>query len=98
MPAHAAVWPARLPAKITPPATSLWMNLAISAMRYPDKAALVFMGRVWSFSELMTAIGMLAEAMESVPASALAMMGRGAVAMRRVFPAPERPWTQTLIP
>ncbi|PUE09939.1 long-chain fatty acid--CoA ligase [Limnohabitans sp. T6-20] len=54
MPAHAAVWPVRLPAKITPPATSLWMNLAISAMRYPDKAALVFMGRVWTFSELMT--------------------------------------------
>ncbi len=33
MSAHDAVWPARLPAKITAPATSLWMNLAISAMR-----------------------------------------------------------------
>ncbi|PUE11849.1 long-chain fatty acid--CoA ligase [Limnohabitans sp. T6-5] len=55
MPAHAAVWPARLPTQITPPATSLWMNLAISAMRYPDKAALVFMGRVWTFRELMQA-------------------------------------------
>ncbi len=54
MSAHAAVWPARLPAKITPPATSLWMNLAISALRYPDKAALVFMGRVWTFQALMT--------------------------------------------
>lgn len=54
MSAHAAVWPARLPVKITPPGTSLWMNLAISAMRYPEKAALVFMGRVWTFSELMS--------------------------------------------
>ena len=52
MSAHAAVWPARLPARITPPATSLWTNLAISALRYPGKAALVFMGRVWTFSEL----------------------------------------------
>ena len=48
MPAHAAVWPVRLPAKISPPATSLWMNLAVSALRYPEKAALVFMGRVWT--------------------------------------------------
>ena len=55
MPAHDAVWPARLPTRITPPATSLWMNLAISALRYPDKAALVFMGRVWTFRELMKA-------------------------------------------
>ena len=54
MPAHAAVWPARLPAKINAPATSLWMNLAISALRYPDKAALVFMGRVWTFQDLMS--------------------------------------------
>lgn len=53
MPAHAAVWPARLPAKLTPPSTSLWMNLAISALRYPDKVALVFMGRAWTFPELM---------------------------------------------
>ena len=53
MPAHAAVWPVRLPAKITPPATSLWMNLAISALRYPEKVALVFMGRVWTYRELM---------------------------------------------
>jgi len=61
MPAHAAVWPARLPAKITPPSTSLWMNLAISALRYPDKAALVFMGRVWTFQELMTSAEQMAK-------------------------------------
>ena len=60
MPAHAAVWPARLPAKITAPATSLWMNLAISALRYPEKAALVFMGRVWTYRELMASAERLA--------------------------------------
>jgi len=60
MSAHDAVWPARLPAKITAPATSLWMNLAISAMRYPDKAAVVFMGRVWTYRELMTSAEHLA--------------------------------------
>mgnify|MGYP006193804021 CR=1 FL=1 len=53
MPAHVAVWPARLPARITAPATSLWMNLAVSAMRYPEKAALVFMGQVWTYRVLM---------------------------------------------
>ena len=61
MPAHAAVWPARLPAKITPPATSLWMNLAISALRFPDKAALVFMGRVWTYQALLSSAEQLAQ-------------------------------------
>ena len=60
MPAHAAVWPARLPFRITAPATSLWMNLAISALRYPDKSALVFMGRVWTYHELMVSAEQLA--------------------------------------
>jgi hypothetical protein len=45
MRAHEAVWPSRLPDKISPPVTSLWMNLAISAMRYPSKPALVYMGK-----------------------------------------------------
>ena len=52
---HAAVWPARLPAKMTPAVTSLWMNLAINAWRFPDKTALVFMGRHWTYGQLMAA-------------------------------------------
>lgn len=52
MPAHHKYWPRRLPHAITPPATSLWENLAISARRYPDKAALLFFGRVTSYREL----------------------------------------------
>ncbi|MCO4088982.1 MAG: long-chain fatty acid--CoA ligase [Limnohabitans sp.] len=61
MPVHAAVWPARLPAAISAPTTSLWMNLSISATRYPDKAALVFMGRVWTYCELMASAERLAD-------------------------------------
>ncbi|WP_297749694.1 long-chain fatty acid--CoA ligase [Hydrogenophaga sp.] len=50
---HHRFWPARLPHRITPPATSLWHNLAISALRYPDKPALVFFDRTFSYRELL---------------------------------------------
>ena len=49
---HHKFWPKRLPHALTPPATSLWDNLDISARRYPDKAALVFFGRIFSYREL----------------------------------------------
>ncbi|MCW5235766.1 long-chain fatty acid--CoA ligase [Verminephrobacter eiseniae] len=49
---HFKFWPRRLPHSITLPATSLWDNLAISAHRYPDKAALVFFGRRLRYREL----------------------------------------------
>jgi len=51
--AHHAFWPRRVPYHITPPATSLWHNLAISALRYPDKAALVFFGSVTTYADLL---------------------------------------------
>ena len=50
---HAAVWPKRLPRTIRPPATSLWHNLAVSALRFPDKPALVFFDRVLSYRQVM---------------------------------------------
>ena len=50
---HYAVWPKRLPRSITPPATSLWHNLAVSALRFPDKAALVFFDRVLTYRQVM---------------------------------------------
>ena len=50
---HHKFWPRRLPHAITLPATSLWDNLAISARRYPDKAALVFFGTTTSYRQLM---------------------------------------------
>ena len=49
---HHKFWPKRLPHALTPPATSLWDNLDISARRYPDKPALVFFGRTCSYREL----------------------------------------------
>jgi fatty-acyl-CoA synthase len=50
---HAKVWPKRLPRSITPPATSLWHNLAVSALRFPDKPALVFFDQTLSYAELL---------------------------------------------
>ena len=52
-PAHFAFWPKRLPRSITPPATSLWHNLAVSALRYPDKPAIVFFDRVLTYRQLL---------------------------------------------
>ena len=50
---HFQVWPKRLPHSITAPATSLWHNLAVSALRFPEKPALVFFDRVLSYREVM---------------------------------------------
>ena len=50
--AHDRFWPRRAPRSITPPATSLWHNLAISALRYPDKPALVFFGATTTYAQL----------------------------------------------
>ncbi len=55
MRAHEAFWPSRLPASLMPAATSLWMNLWVSAARFPHKAALVFMGRAWTYREVVQA-------------------------------------------
>ena len=52
MQAHYAFWPSRLPHAITVPATSLWFNIVVNARRYPHKAALVFMGREFSYRQL----------------------------------------------
>ena len=51
--AHHRFWPARLPHSITVPATSLWDNLETNARRYPQKAALVFFGRVTPYAQLL---------------------------------------------
>lgn len=49
---HHKFWPTRLPHSISPPRTSLWDNLAVSARRYPDKAAIVFFGRLFTYAQL----------------------------------------------
>ena len=52
-PLHAAIWPKRLPRQLTIPETSLWFNLEVSARRYPDKPAYVFLGRVLTYAQLL---------------------------------------------
>ena len=63
---HHKFWPARLPHAITPPATSLWHNLAITALRYPDKPATVFFGSVLSWAQLKQQAERLAAYLQSL--------------------------------
>ena len=57
---HYKFWPKRLPQSITPPSTPLWDNLAVNARRYPDKAALIFLGRQYRYAELMAQVEQVA--------------------------------------
>jgi fatty-acyl-CoA synthase len=50
--AHHRFWPKRLPHSLRVPQTSLWFNLEVNALRYPDKPALVFFDRTLSYREL----------------------------------------------
>ncbi|MBI2768133.1 MAG: long-chain fatty acid--CoA ligase [Burkholderiales bacterium] len=49
---HHKFWPTRLPHAMTPPATSLWENLAVNARRYPNKACIVFFGKIHTYAEV----------------------------------------------
>ena len=69
MPAHHAFWPKRLPHHLTAPQTSLWMNLQISALRYPQKVALVFMGQTWTYSALQLEAEKIASALRKMGVS-----------------------------
>jgi fatty-acyl-CoA synthase len=53
-------WPRRLPASIEPPATSLWDSIEVSARRFPDRAALIFLGSRTTYCELKEASERLA--------------------------------------
>ena len=57
-------WPQRLPRRLAIPATSLWFNLAVSALRYPDKAALVFLGSAMSYRQLHDGAEILARQLQ----------------------------------
>ena len=50
---HFKFWPKRLPHTIHAPATSLWHNLAVSALRFPDKPALVFFEQVLTYAQVL---------------------------------------------
>jgi len=49
---HFRFWPARMPRSVPVPQTTLWDNLEVSARRYPDNAALVYLGRRVPYREL----------------------------------------------
>ncbi len=50
---HRAHWPRRLPPEaVVTPETSLWTNLAVARVRWPDKPATLFFGRAMTFAQL----------------------------------------------
>ena len=68
--AHHRFWPQRLPRAITLPVTPLWDGLMVNARRYPDKPALVFMGRDTSYAELWRQAERLAAWLASIGVAA----------------------------
>lgn len=50
--AHYAHWPQGLPHHLIAPETSVYENLHISAMRYPDKPAIIFYDSVLTYAQL----------------------------------------------
>jgi fatty-acyl-CoA synthase len=64
--AHFKFWPKRLPHRITAPATSLWHNLVVNALRFPDKPALVFFDAVLTYAEVMQQAERLAATLADV--------------------------------
>lgn len=59
-PTHSPHWPPGLPHQLTAPATGLYENLRIAALRYPEQPALIFFGRRISYRELTAAVDALA--------------------------------------
>ena len=57
---HFPHWPAGLPLTLTTPQTTLVANLDISALRYPEKIALVFFGKKMTYRALKAEVDLLA--------------------------------------
>ena len=64
--AHFKFWPQRLPRNITPPAGSLWHNLAVNALRYPDKTAIAFFDTAISYAQLLRQAQQLAQYLQGL--------------------------------
>ncbi|MCE4540211.1 AMP-binding protein [Pelomonas sp. P7] len=58
--AHHSFWPARVPHAISPPETALPDNLLVSARRYPQRPALVYLGQTTTYAELAAQVDRLA--------------------------------------
>lgn len=57
---HYPHWPAGLPHTLTTPKTTLGANLDISALRFPEKTALVFYGRQITYTAVKAEVNLLA--------------------------------------
>lgn len=62
--AHFDFWPKRVSKSLTIPETTIYDNLAISAKKYPDKAALVYYGKRYTYRELQKQVEALAGFLE----------------------------------
>ena len=63
---HHTFWPRRLPRALLAARTPLWDNLAVNARRFPDKAALIFMGRTMSYAQLWAAVERLSAGLQAL--------------------------------
>jgi len=63
---HYSFWPARVPHSLSLPETTLWDNLDISARRFPNKDALIFLGTRLSYADLRSQAEKLAAYLQSV--------------------------------
>ncbi len=63
---HHAHWPAGLPHAITAPETSVYVNLQVSALRYPDKPAIIFYDTVLSYAQVHEQVLALAGYLQQV--------------------------------
>ncbi len=62
---HHAIWPDTLPKTLDRPDRTIFANLAETAARYPDRTALVFYGRAWSYAALLADVEKLAGWMQA---------------------------------
>ena len=62
---HHGVWPKELPKTMTLPQTSVFTNLAIAALRYPEHPAIIFYDRVTTYRQLLEEVEALAGYLQS---------------------------------
>ncbi|MDB5770698.1 MAG: long-chain fatty acid--CoA ligase [Burkholderia sp.] len=63
---HYPHWPAGLPYAITTPETSVYVNLQVSALRYPNKSAIIFYDSVLTYAQLDADVTALAGYLQNV--------------------------------
>jgi fatty-acyl-CoA synthase len=63
---HYPHWPAGLPYAITTPDTSVYVNLQVSALRYPNKPAIIFYDSVLTYAQVHDEVTALAGYLQQV--------------------------------